>query len=180
MYILSVFESVRIVDWTDGFQPHLEDLEGETERGSRPHPPISILQLISHMTSCPFFSPNQILFQLPLFLFCTTILILLLFSSLLSSSLFFSLLHLFSVISFYFLAQFPPFCSPLISNLLFFFCLKMFPYFTFFFCTLILYYLFYIFCYVHFVSCPMMSLYTLWLHFDYYSLFLMHMEKKKS
>lgn len=27
-----------MVDWTDGFQPHLEDLEGETERGGRPRP----------------------------------------------------------------------------------------------------------------------------------------------
>lgn len=29
------------MDRTDGFQPRLEDLEGETERGSRPRPPSS-------------------------------------------------------------------------------------------------------------------------------------------
>lgn len=31
------------VQWTDGFQPHLEDLEGETEHGGRPRPPPSLI-----------------------------------------------------------------------------------------------------------------------------------------
>ena len=51
IYTLCFLWSVRIVDWTDGFQPHLEDLEGETERGGRPRPlldsPCSSLFLIS-------------------------------------------------------------------------------------------------------------------------------------
>lgn len=38
IYVLCFLWSVRMVDWTDGFQPHLEDLEGETERGGRPRP----------------------------------------------------------------------------------------------------------------------------------------------
>ncbi len=32
----------REVDRTDGFQPHLEELEGETDRGVRPRPPTSL------------------------------------------------------------------------------------------------------------------------------------------
>lgn len=46
----------RTVDRTDGFQTHLEDLEGETECGGRPRPP----------PSPPLDSPSSFFLFLPL------------------------------------------------------------------------------------------------------------------